>query len=409
MPKFVYVVKNKEGKTFKNVIEVENKKELISRLQKQNYFIVSIKELSDKELLRKRKKRVTKRKFSHKGVTLDDLLTFSRQLATMLKAGVTLVRALDVVLSQAQSKRFYEILIKVKEDVEQGKPLSRALSRYPDVFNQFWCSLIEVGEASGTCPNVLEKLAFYLEQQAAFKSAIISGILYPAILCFVAVTVIVIFAFFIAPKFQEIYDSMNASLPVFTSVILNAFDFLKKNFIYILGFLWVFGMVLKRYIQTYDGRLQFENFMYSLPKIGEIYKLIIVERFCSQMAILVEAGVPILQALDITERLVSNQTCALIVNDIKEGVKAGELIVAPMERSGFFPPMVIQMIMVGEETGELSQMLKHVADFYQNNVKTFMERFSTVIEPVMIIFMGLVIGMLVMAMFLPLFNITQMA
>jgi len=151
----------------------------------------------------------------------------------------------------------------------------------------------------------------------------------------------------------------------------------------------------------------FEKFMYTLPTIGEVYKLITIERFASQMAILIDAGVPILYALDISERLVNNNTFALIINNIKEGVKKGELIVAPMERSGFFPPMAVQMIMVGEETGELSKMFKHIAAFYQSNVETFMKRFSTIIEPFMIIFMGAVVGFIVVSMFLPMFNLAQ--
>ncbi|MBU4333025.1 MAG: type II secretion system F family protein, partial [Candidatus Omnitrophica bacterium] len=158
----------------------------------------------------------------------------------------------------------------------------------------------------------------------------------------------------------------------------------------------------------YNGKLMWEKFLFSLPTFGEVIRLIIVERFASQMAILIDAGVPILFALDITERLVDNNNCALIIKDIKESVREGELLVGPMERSGFFPPMCIQMIMVGEETGELSKMLKHVSAFYQDKVETFMKRFATIIEPFMLIFMGAIIGTIVLAMFLPMFNLGQL-
>jgi type II secretory pathway component PulF len=176
----------------------------------------------------------------------------------------------------------------------------------------------------------------------------------------------------------------------------------------LIGALVALFFMLKKFASTYRGKIMVERFLFSLPNFGEVFRYIIVERFASQMAILIDAGVPILYALDITERLVDNNSCALIVNSIKEGVKEGELLVAPMTRSGFFPAMALQMVMVGEETGELSKMLKHVSAYYQDNVETFMKRFSTLIEPFMLVFMGVIIGIIVVAMFLPMFNISQL-
>ena len=170
----------------------------------------------------------------------------------------------------------------------------------------------------------------------------------------------------------------------------------------------IINPVNKMYVKTYTGRLHYEKLLFRAPVIGDVYKLIIVERFSAQMAILIESGVPILYALDITERLVDNNTCALIISDIREAVKEGELLVAPMERSGFFPPMCVQMITVGEETGELSKMLDHVAKVHQEGVETFMKRFSTIIEPFMLVFLGAIIGTIVVAMFLPMFNLSQL-
>ena len=408
MSKFSYVVKDSYGKTYKNVADADNRKTLIEKLQKQNYFIVNITELttqpSAQQLITQKKRR---KRFTHKKVKLSDLLAFSRQLATMLEAGVTLVRSLDVIVAQIQSATLFSILSKVKHDVEQGSALSLAISRHPGTFNQFWVSLLEVGEASGTIPTVLNKLAFYLEQQSSFRAKIISGIIYPAILFFVAMGAVAFFALFVGPRFEAIFISMGAQLPLITVVLLAVFKFIKTYFLLLIGSIILFIILLRKYIQTYHGKLQFEKFMFDLPVFGEIFQLIIIERFASQMAILIDAGVPILYSLEITERLVNNNTCALIINKVKEGVKEGELLVAPMERSGFFPPMFIQMIMVGEETGELSKMLKHVARFYQDTVETFMTRFATIIEPFMLIFMGVVIGTIVVAMFLPMFNIAQ--
>ncbi|MDP8212195.1 MAG: type II secretion system F family protein [Candidatus Zapsychrus exili] len=201
---------------------------------------------------------------------------------------------------------------------------------------------------------------------------------------------------------------MGAELPAITTILLATFAFIKKNFLLLVGAIIIAVQLFKKYIKTYVGRMNFENFLFNTPTIGEIFKLIVVERFTSQMAILIDAGVPILYALDISEKLVDNITCAQIINDIKEGVKKGSLLVDQMQESEFFPPMAIQMIMVGEETGELSKMLKHVANYYQENVETFMKRFATIIEPFMLVFMGGIIGTIVLAMFLPMFNLSQL-
>ena len=267
---------------------------------------------------------------------------------------------------------------------------------------------MEVGEASGTIPVVLNKLTFYLEQQASFKSTITSGLIYPAVLLMVSMGAIAFFALFVGPRFETIFNSMKVDLPLITVILLSSFKFVKKNILVIIIVIGVIIFLLQKYLKTYQGRLLFEKFLLNAPIIGEVYKNIIVERFASQMAILIDAGVPILYALDISERLVDNNTCALVISEIKENVRQGELLVTPMERTGFFPPMCIQMIMVGEETGELSKMLKHVSAFYQDNVETFMKRFSTLIEPFMLVFMGGVIGVIVVAMFLPMFNIAQL-
>ncbi len=410
MARFSYIVKDSAGKTYRNHVDMPNKEALVAKLQKEGYFIVSITEMVVQPSRRKQETLVPikRKKFSHRSITLQDLLSFSRQLATMLEAGVPLIRSLTVIETQVDSQEFSKVIQKIHQDVEQGTSLSVALSRYPKVFNQFWVSLLEVGEASGTIPAILGKLSFYLEQQASFRSSIISGIIYPAILFVVACGAIAFFALFVGPKFEEIFTSMNADLPWITSRLLTMFKFVRNNFLGISGGLILAGVLFKNYVRTYHGKMAFEKFLFGLPTVGEIFQHIILERFASQMAILIDSGVPILYALDITERLVDNNTCALIVNQIQEAVKQGDRLVAPMERSGFFPSMCIQMIMVGEETGELSKMLKHVAAYYQDSVETFMKRFATIVEPFMLVFMGGVIGVIIVAMFLPMFNIAQL-
>lgn len=417
MPQFTCTAKDKNGKTVKATVEAVNKNIVIEKLQARGLFVVNINEIvQEKSTLRFNKSPkapITSsskkpRKFARKNVKLDDLLAFARQLATMLEAGVPLVRSLTVIKTQIESKEFFKVLENIQEDVEQGGSVSLALANHPKVFNQFWISLMEVGEASGTIPNILNKLAFYLEQQASFRSTIISGIIYPAILFVVCLGAISFFALFVGPRFEAIFKSMNADLPMITAGLLALFSLIKKYFFLIIASTIVSIISFKKYIQTPMGREQYERFCFKFPAFGKIYQLIIVERFTSQMAILIDSGVPILYALDIAQRLVDNVVCGNIISQIKESVKEGELLVSPMERSGFFPPMCIQMIMVGEETGELSKMLKHVSKFYQNIVETFMKRFGTIVEPFMLLFMAVIIGTILVAMFLPMFNLSQL-
>lgn len=406
MPKFSYIVKNKKGQTHKDTSDEDSRDALINKLQRQALFIVKIEEIETKkaQFVAKTKKK----KFARKKVKSKDLLTFAHQISTMLQSGVTLTRSLEVILTQVESSEFHAVLKNIKDDIEQGQSLSECLAKHPSVFNQFWVSLIEVGEASGTIPKVLEKLAFYIEQQEAFKSAIISGIIYPAILFFVAVGAIFFFAFVIGPRFETIFNQMEMELPALTVTMLAIFAFIKNRFLLLVGGIGLFIFLLKKYTKTYSGKLKLEKFLFSVPSFGDTYRSIIVERFSSQMAILIESGVPILNALDITERLVNNNTCACIVGNIRAGVKEGQLLVAPMSASGFFPPMAIQMIMVGEETGELTNMLKHVAAYYQELVETFMKRFAIIFEPIMLVCMGAIIGLIVTAMFLPMLEMAKM-
>lgn len=405
MPMFSYEVKDANGNTKKDLAESLNEDLLIDRLQNEGYFVVSISSTLSKSPVKEQRK-VVVRKFSHNSVKLEDLLIFARQLATMLDSGVTLMRSLSVIVDQVESKKLYEIIVDLRNNVEQGKTLSSSLAKYPKVFSQFWVSLVEVGEASGTMPMVLEKLTLYTEQQAAFRSTIVSALVYPGVLFVICVGAIGFFALFVAPRFETIFTSMNVDLPGLTKVLLFVFKFVKSNFLLIIAACVGFFFMIKQYLSTHLGKLTFENTMFRLPTIGKIYKLIIVERFAAQMAILVDSGVPILYALEITEKLVENITCSVIVSQIREAVREGKLLADPMQESGFFPSMAVQMIKVGEETGQLGKMLKHVAEFYERNVAEFMKRIGTIIEPVMLVFMGGIIGTIVLAMFLPLFSLT---
>jgi type IV pilus assembly protein PilC len=405
MPMYSYVAKDGEGKTKKELVEALNEQALADRLQNEGFFIISIQPAST-AVSRPKANASTVKKFSHNKVKLEDLLILARQLATMLDSGVTLMRSLAVVSEQIESKELHRIILEVKAEVEEGRTLSSSLAKHPKVFNQFWVSLVEVGEASGTMPMVLNKLTVYSEQEAAFRSIVSGALVYPSVLFLVCMGAVCFFALFVAPRFESIFETMHTEIPFITTALMATFKFVKANFLFIIGGMFGVYVLIKNYFKTYQGKVVFEKIMFNMPLFGEIYKLVVVEKFSSQMAILVDSGVPILYALEITEKLVDNITCALVVSNIREAVREGKLLAEPMLTSGFFPPMAVQMIKVGEETGQLGQMLKHVANFYQKNVESFMKKIGTLIEPIMLVFMGGIIGTIVLAMFLPLFNIT---
>ena len=346
-------------------------------------------------------------KFSYNKIKLEDLLAFSRQLATMLEAGVPLLRALDVIVPQVQSRQLFNILTQVRMDVQAGQSLSQSLSKHPTVFGQFWVSLVEVGEASGTMPLVFNKLASHIEEQAAFRTMIISAVIYPSILVTACIGAIIFFALVVAPRFEEIFKSMHSQLPIMTQVFLAVFKFVKQHIIFLLAGVAGAFFALRAYWATFSGRLVFERFIFAIPLLGDVVKLIIVERFSAQMTILTEFGVPLLLSLEIAERGVENQTCGLLIARIREEVREGKALSDSMAKEGFFPVMAVQMLKVGEETGQLAKMFGHVATYYKNNVEAFIKRFGIIIEPFILVLMASVIGVIVVSIFLPLFKLGQ--
>lgn len=406
MPLFMYKVKDNIEETKTGTMESLNEETLIKQLQHEGYLVLDIRQIHGKARV-KSSKVIKEFKPDHDPIKVEDLLVFSRQLATMLAAGVTMLRSLNIIIAQIQSRQLLHIVMRIRDDVEHGSPLSLALAKYPKVFNQFWVSLVEVGEASGTMPKVLKKLADHIEKDAAFRSAIVSALIYPLVLCVVCLGAVVFFALFVAPRFETIFSSMHAQLPGMTKILLATFSFIKHYFLWIMAAVVVLFFLIRSYIHTSLGRVQYEQLIFSFPIVGEVTTFIIVERFCSQMAILVESGVPLLYSLEIVEKMVDNKICAAVITHVREQVKEGIGVADAMMEEGFFPIMAVQMIKVGEESGDLVKMLQHVADFYQSNVEAFMKRFGTLIEPFLLVFMAVVIGIVVISIFLPLFKMGQ--
>lgn len=343
----------------------------------------------------------------HAKITTADLVIFCRQLATLLGAGVTILKCLDIMVQQVSSSRFSGVLVNMMKDMQAGLSLHESMAKYPKVFSDLWVNLVESGEASGNLAVVLGRLAGYLERNEEFKKKVISALMYPMVLMIAGLGALLFLTIKIVPTFAEIFKGFNIKLPLLTQMLLFFSETLRKYFLLIAVAAGAGIFIFKKYISTKDGRRQWERFLFNLPMFGEFFHAISVERFSSEMSTLVESGVPILYSLEITEHSVGNIVVADIVRQIKEQVREGRLLSQQIEKSGFFDPMVVQMITVGEEIGELSQMFKKINDFYQDYVATFLARFTALFEPIMLIFMGAVIGTMVIGMFLPIFHLTK--
>ncbi|MCU0665756.1 MAG: type II secretion system F family protein [Candidatus Omnitrophica bacterium] len=409
MAKFFYTVRDSRGVKHSGTEEGTNEEDVVSRLQAKGFLVVGLVHESKQSAagLQADKTPTSRGKFKHYGVSGDDLVLFCRQLATLLGAGVTILKSVDIICLQISSRGLYKVLKKVSSDMQAGLSLHEALSRHPQVFSELWVNLVESGEASGNLAMVLSRLAGYLERNAAFRRRIISALLYPIILMVAGLGALLFLTLKIIPTFAELFKGFNVELPFLTKVLISFSEGLRHSFLFIIVVAVLGGYLLRKYLKTRKGRRQYEELLFKSPIFGDFIKGLVVERFSSEMSTLVESGVPILYSLEIAEHSVGNLVMADIIHQIKEDVRDGKPLSYPLEKSNFFEPMVIQMVAIGEEIGELPQMFKKINLFYQEYVETFLTRFASMFEPIMLIVMGVIIGVIVIGMFLPIFSISR--
>lgn len=410
MAKFSYIGRKGMGEKEVGVLEGVNQDDVLLQLQKKGLVIISLIPLDS---VKKEERPITetqkaKRQFTHTGIKDSDLVLFIRQLAMLLGAGVSLLRSLDIITKQVDSRKLFDVIKKVHDDMEGGLTLRDSLAKFPVIFTPLWLNLVETGEASGNLPTVLDKLAYYLEEAASFKRKIISAMMYPGILLCVSFGAVIFFILKIVPTFAGILTSFGVELPLMTRMVIGLSEFLgKKSFLFIV---MVVGGVIgfkKLSVRPPFNRM-IEDMCFKLPVLGEFMRFLLLERFSMTMSILVESGVPILYALEISERSAGSLRLAETIQFVKKSVKEGRSMAEPMEKSEFFTPMVVQMIAIGEEIGELSNMLKKISRYYQEYLETFIVRLASIIEPLMIVFVGIIIGALVISIFLPIFSIASM-
>lgn len=395
MSLYSYVAKDSQGMRLTGLIESSGEQDAIATLHKRNLIVISVKEEKA-------------RKIAEGAVKLDDLVIFSRQLATMVESGITLVQALSILSEQAESKTLSGVTLKIKEDIESGSSLYEALNKHPKIFSNLYVNMVKAGEASGLLDEILDRLAGYLEKSSALQRKVKSSLVYPIVVICMAVLITIVLLVKVVPTFKGIFASLGGTLPLPTQVLILISDTLRRFFPFVVGGFVIIGFVFKKYIDTPRGRYQLDTGLLRMPLFGPLLRKVVVAKFSRTLSTLVRSGVPILNALEIVGKTSGNLVVEEAVMNARTSIKEGEPIADPLSKSGVFPPMVVRMISVGEQTGQLEKMLTKIADFYDEQVDAAVSGLTSMIEPVVIGFLGIVIGGIVIALFMPIFKITEL-
>jgi type IV pilus assembly protein PilC len=399
MNSYKYSAKDKKGQTISGVIQAASEPEVAEILHKKEMMVLSVEfaKVSEAQV-----------KLSGKKIKLDDLVVFSRQLATMIDAGIPLVNALGILAEQIENDNLRGVVGVVRQDIEGGMSFCDALSKHPQVFSDLFVNMVKAGEASGMLNEILDRLATFMEKQAALNRKIVSSLVYPAVVVTMAILITAVLLIKVVPTFKGIFESLGGTLPLPTQVLIFVSDVLRKYFLIAISVLVVGIFLFKRYLATEKGRYKFDRFILRVPVFGPLLRKLAVAKFARTFSTLVKSGVAVLSALDIVSKTSGNKLVEESVVNCSKSVRNGEPIARPLSKSGVFPPMVTRMISVGEQTGQLEKMLSKIADFYDDQVDAAASALTSLIEPLVIAFLGIVIGGIVIALFLPIFKISQL-
>lgn len=401
MPTFAYVVKDKTGRTHSGTMEVESRNALIEQLWKQEFVVLSIDE-------RAQNRANNLLKVGQPKVKSDQLVIFSRQLATMVDSGIPISSALDVLGEQMEDRNFKQTLKKIRDDIEAGASLSEAAGRHPKAFSDFFVNMMRAGESSGHLDEILDRVASYLEKVSALQRKVAASLFYPAFVSILAFGITTFLIVVIVPKFKEIFTALGGELPLPTLILLKLSEFMGRYLVFEVIGLVGLCVLFNIYISTEKGRMWFDKTTLIVPIIGKLLQKAVIARFARTLATLVKSGVPILSSLEIVAKTSGNKVVEKAVMSARASIKEGENIADPLAHSKVFPVMVTRMIAVGEKTGELEKMLSKIADFYENEVDAAVTALTSLIEPLVIAVLGLVIGGIVVALFLPVFKISTL-
>ena len=399
MAKFAWEGSTRSGQQLKGEMEAPSLEAVMIQLRRQGIQPGNVKERGkglDIEL---------KIPGMEQKVTTKDLVVFTRQFATMIDAGLPLVQCLDILGKQQDNKTFKKILLQVKEDVESGSTFADALKKHPKAFDELYVNLVAAGEIGGILDTILNRLAAYIEKALKLKKKVKSAMTYPATIIGIAVVVIAVILIFVIPSFEKMFADFGGELPGPTQFVIDLSNLIQRYILVFFGAAVVGSWLYKRYYRTPAGRLQMDALFLRLPIMGVLIRKVAVAKFSRTLGTMISSGVPILDGLDIVAKTAGNKVVENAIYKVRQSISEGKTIAEPLEQSGVFPPMVCQMVAVGEQSGAIDTMLNKIADFYDDEVDDAVGNLTAMMEPLLMLFLGTTVGGLVIAMYLPIFKL----
>ena len=400
---YVYKVRDKSGNVQDGEMEAGSQAAVARALRDRGFNPISVDEKKDSAL----QKEIKIPGFSDR-IKIKDVAVFSRQFATMINSGLSLLRSLNILADQTQNRAFAKIILDVKAEVEKGASLSDAMAKFPRAFSTLYVSMVKAGEIGGVLDETLIRLADTIEAQVQLRSKIRSAMMYPTAVMGLVILIVVAMLIFIVPMFEDLYSDLGGELPFPTKILLIVSTIITTYWYVALGSIIGSVVAFKRWIATDSGRAQFDAIKLKVPVFGGLVHKSAIARFSHTLAALTRTGVPILQAMDIVAATSGNAVVARAVMAVQASVKEGESLAAPLVNHPVFPPMVVQMMAVGEETGALDTMLEKVGDFYDKEVEALVDGLTSLIEPLLIVVLGITVGGMLVALYLPMFNVINL-
>jgi type IV pilus assembly protein PilC len=406
MALFEYKALDKTGKEIKGSGEAESEEAIVERLRGMGYFPTEVSEVRQKVgQLDLNELPIFKQIFGR--VRFKDITVFTRQLATLIEAGLPLLRALNILEEQCESTQLKSILRDIGEEIEGGSTLSEGFAKYPRVFTKLYINMIRAGEIGGVLEAVLIRIAAFLEKQQMLKAKVRSALMYPIAVSIMAAVIVSLILIFIVPRFEDIYSQLGGDLPFMTQILVEASDIIMNRWYLVIAAVIIIIVAYRMINKTSQGKFVFDTVKLKFPMLGTLVNKVAIANFARTLSTLINSGVPILQALEIVKDTSGNEVVARAMVEVHDSIREGESIHEPLSRYPVFPPLVVHMIAVGEETGAIDQMLTKVAEAYELEVDTTVDGLTSLIEPLLIIGLGVVIGFIVIALYLPMFNIVQ--
>src|SRR3989454_5611261 len=394
MATFTYTARAFNGDLRTATIDASSRDDVIAQLRKQRLSVVKIDQDATK-------------KIGRGSIKTRDVVIFTRQFSTMINSGLPLVQALTILAEQTDNKALSEVTKKVVFDVESGNTVADALSKHPRAFTNLYVNMVAAGEAGGILDTILMRLATFLEKNDALMRKVKGAMIYPAVIMSVAAIAVAVLLIFVIPTFQNMFASVNLELPLPTRIVIGMSSILTHYWWAMIGAVGGFVFLLSRWYKTAPGRLQIDKLLLRLPVLGDVIRKSAVSRFTRTLGTLISSGVSILDGLEITARTAGNMVIHNAVMESRASIAGGETIAGPLQKSNVFPPMVISMIAVGEQTGGLDEMLSKIADFYDDEVDAAVSALLALMEPIMIVVLGVIVGGMVVAMYLPIFDMVN--